>query len=91
MDTKTLPLEGVRVLDLAVVWAGPFGTMQLGDLGAEIVKVENIHVWQPMARGGMARPDPPPKQPKNHVASASCLPPNWPCLGRRPCPGLDAP
>jgi benzylsuccinate CoA-transferase BbsF subunit len=50
------PLEGVRVIDLCVVWAGPFATMQLGDLGAEIIKPENPFVWQPMTRGAMARP-----------------------------------
>lgn len=50
------PLEGVRILDLTVVWAGPFATMLMGDLGAEIIKAENVHVWQPMTRGGMARP-----------------------------------
>lgn len=34
------PLGGVRIVDLTVVWAGPGGTALLGDLGAEVIRLE---------------------------------------------------
>ncbi|MEU9307943.1 CoA transferase [Streptomyces sp. NPDC048256] len=42
---KTAPLHGVRVLELATLFAGPLAATMLGDFGAEVVKVE--HPTQP--------------------------------------------
>jgi crotonobetainyl-CoA:carnitine CoA-transferase CaiB-like acyl-CoA transferase len=58
-DRPSGPLSGLLVADFSRILAGPYATMLLADLGAEVVKVESpggddTRSWQPPVRGGVA-------------------------------------
>jgi crotonobetainyl-CoA:carnitine CoA-transferase CaiB-like acyl-CoA transferase len=66
-ETTTTPLSGLRVLDLATLFAGPLAATMLGDFGAEVVKVEHP-----------AKPDP----SRGHGPSKDGVGLWWKLLGR---------
>jgi crotonobetainyl-CoA:carnitine CoA-transferase CaiB-like acyl-CoA transferase len=51
-NSTRAPLDGVRVLEVGVFMAAPFATMQLADLGAEVLKVENPQSGDPVRATG---------------------------------------
>jgi crotonobetainyl-CoA:carnitine CoA-transferase CaiB-like acyl-CoA transferase len=53
---RKLPLDGIRVVDLTVVFAGPFASWLLACLGAEVIHVDSIHHRPDMGRSIALRP-----------------------------------
>ncbi|OYX93104.1 MAG: formyl-CoA transferase, partial [Caulobacter sp. 35-67-4] len=62
------PLDGLRVIEMGSLIAGPFCGQILGDFGAEVIKLEDPKVGDPMRQWGRSKPQ--------------GLSPWWPVIGR---------
>ena len=50
-----MQLEGIRIVDLSRILSGPFCSMFLADMGAEVIKIEGVADGDPVRRQGMMR------------------------------------
>jgi crotonobetainyl-CoA:carnitine CoA-transferase CaiB-like acyl-CoA transferase len=50
-----MQLQGIRVVDLSRILSGPFCSMFLADMGAEVIKIENVGEGDPVRRQGTMR------------------------------------
>ncbi len=75
MGNNMLPLQGVRVADFSWLFAGPYGTMLLATLGAEVIRVES-HKRTDLSRRSVVWPlhDPAPHEvPPNQAISFNAV------------------
>ncbi len=69
-----LPLEGVRVVDLTLIWAGPYAAMILADWGAEVIRVESLQYFPQSTRGYIPKPS---RQIVRNIGGIANAYPNW--------------
>lgn len=56
MAEQTGPLSGLRVIEMGVLLAGPYCGQLLADMGAEVIKIEQPVVGDPMRQWGREKP-----------------------------------
>lgn len=64
----TLPLEGIRILDLSRLLPGPSASMLLADLGAEVIKVESPELIGARGHDVLSPNDPTPENERRYAA-----------------------